>query len=125
MFSGFSNNIIKAPFSASYAGGSIPAGGYRGPIRATIPLNNTNDISHVEVRFAGIESFYRLLTGYFQVDYPDSGNRKYSIQVMSYYKDKQLYVDGYVIDQQGGTPITPAFTMECLASLYKTPTRMG
>lgn len=122
-FSGFANDEINIPFSASYSGGSISAGSYRGPIRATKVLDNSNDISHIQVRFTGIETFYRLLDGYFQIDYPSRGSREYSIQVMSYYKDGLLYVDGYVIDQQGGTPSTPAFTMDCIASLYKTPNR--
>lgn len=124
-FSGFANKEIDIPFSASYAGGSIAPGQYKGPIRATVALDNVDDISCVKVKFTGIELFYRILEGTFQVDYPNGALRAYSIEVFTYYKGGLLYVDAYVINQQGSTSSTAAFTMDCLASLYQAPTRVG
>jgi hypothetical protein len=127
-FSGFANKEHQLPFSASYAGGTITSGHYNGPIRATLSLDNADDISHVMVKFTGIETFYRILEGTFQADYPNRASRRYSIQAFSYYKSGLLYVDAYAIwqsDAGAGNAVVPAFTMDCLASLYQTPTRVG
>jgi hypothetical protein len=121
MFSGFSNDAIDVPFSASYAGGSLAAGTAAGPIRASRVLDNADDISHVQVQFSGLESFYRLVKGVTQVDYPTRGTRTYSIEVFTYYSGGTLYVDSYLINQTGVSQSIPAVTFNCLASTFITP----
>jgi len=125
--SGFENHEIDVPFSANYSGGNIASGSYVGPIRASISLDNSEDISHVVVRLSGIETFFRVVNGYFQIDYPnrDIAFRQYSIQVSTYYSSGSLIVDAYVINQYFTTVSVPGFTLECIASLYRIPTRVA
>lgn len=120
MLSGFSNNDDK-PFSASYAGGILAAGHFAGPIRASTAMDNADDISQIQVRLTNVETFYRLLQGTFQVDYPTSGTRTYSVELFSYFSGGTLFVDCYIINQSGGSVTIPAITFDCLASLFLTP----
>jgi len=126
-YSGFANKDIDVPFSASYAGGSLTAGHYAGPVRATVALDNSDDISSIKVKLTGLESFYRMLEGTFYKNFPNSASPSYQVELFSYYKGGLLYVDAYISNQSqtGSTVTVPAFTMDCLACLYQTPTRVG
>lgn len=119
LFSGLSNNNTVS-FSTTFSGGNISPGQYK-LVRASAPLDNSNDISQVIFQLTGFESFYRLLNGVTQVDYPNSGSRTYSIETFSYSKNGIVYVDCYVINQGGTTLSAPSFTLTCLASTFVAP----
>jgi hypothetical protein len=120
-FSGFGNDASDMPFSASYAGSIIAAGKYFGPVRATLSLTNTDDIGQIKVRFTGLESFYRVVNGSTQVDYPNTGSRTYSVQINTYYSGGLFYVDSYIVNQSGSSVTVPAITFDCIASTFLTP----
>jgi len=126
-FSGFGNDKPRTTFSASFAGASIVAGSYRGPIRATLALNNSDDISEVSVQFTGIDTPWRVVNGALFVNYPktDSLVIQYQIEVFCYYLGGLLYVDAYISNQIGSTVTVPAFTLNCAATAYLIPTRSG
>lgn len=119
--SGFGSDATNIPFSATYGGSTIAAGKYFGPVRATLAVNNTNDISQIKVQLSGLESFYRVINGFTQPDYPNTATRTYSVQVTTYYSAGILYVDSYIINQTGSPLSVPGITFNCIASTFLTP----
>ena len=120
LFSGFMNDDI-VPFSASVSSQNISAGGYIGPIRASVALTNTNSISQVQIRYSGVDSFTRLLPGNIVYNVPNSSSPTYQIESFSYFSGGTLYVDSYISNQTGGTITIPAITFDCSASINRAP----
>lgn len=120
-WSGFKNVLPDIPFSASYAGGTLLSGGYTGPIRASAAINNTNEVSQVQVNFGGLESFYRLLPGTFFELYPSAASPQYEIEAFSYFTNGNITCDFWISNQSAGSVSVPAITFNCNASLFIAP----
>jgi len=119
-FSGF-KNYKSGTGSVTYAGGSIAAGSYTGPIRATIAMDNTNAVSEVQIRYTGIETFWRYVPGYIFHNYPTRTATDYQIQTFVYFIGATLYIDNYISNQTAGSVVVPAITFDVKASLYLQP----
>lgn len=120
-WSGFKNVLPDVPFSASYVGGTLAAGAFTGPIRASAAINNTNEISQLQIRFTGIETFWRLLPGTFFIDYPSPTSLSYQIEVFSYFENGSIFMDAYIVNESAGSVTIPAITFDCNASLFIAP----
>lgn len=119
-FAGF-KNYMEATFSTSYAGGSIGAGSYVGPIIASTPLNNTNAVSEAQIQYVGLDTFWRLIPGSLAIDYPTAGTRQYQVNTLVYFTGGNLVIDNYVVNQTGGSVSVPAITFNCRGFLFLAP----
>jgi hypothetical protein len=91
-------------------------------VSASAPLpSNIDSIGSVEVQYSGVESFYRLIPGVAQADYPNTGSRTYSIETMTYIKSGQIFVDSFIINQIGSNVSIPDITFNCIAKMYRVP----
>jgi hypothetical protein len=113
-------NYANVDFSLAVGGFTIPAGGYSRRT-VTYPLNNTNAISSIKIRYNGLQSWWRPLPGYVITNFPVYNAPDYQIQTFSYYKGGLLYIDTYISNQTGGTVSIPGFTIEVSADLYIAP----
>lgn len=119
MLGGFSNNEPDILFSTTFTGGSMSPGQYSGPHRASAPMDNASNISQIIVRFTGIESHYRLVNGYLQVEYPTQDIIDYAIVAMTYFSGGNVVVDFYIVAHW--TVNVPAITFSCIASTFLPP----
>jgi hypothetical protein len=125
VFSGFQNSKT-VDFGVAYDGGTIPVGGYVGPIRATVALPNANSISQIQLQYIGLESFSRLVSGYTFQNYPSGATVTYQIQSYTYFSNGLLYQDNYISNQTGNvvapaTVTIPAITFQSRAFLFNAP----
>lgn len=118
-FSGFSN-YKQVTGSVSVPGQTLSASQVIGPFSITIPLDNTNAVSEVQLEYSGLDEFWRLLPGSIAVDYPNADLPNYQILSFSFYSGGFLNVDTYISDQAGGSVI-PNITINCNAFLYLAP----
>lgn len=87
----------------------------------TMALSRTNALTTFRVNIGGLETLWRQVQGYIQVDVPNTATRTYSIQVQIYYSGTNLVCDTYVINQSGGVVAIPALTISGEVNRFVAP----
>lgn len=87
----------------------------------SMDAKRTNAITTFRVKLTGLESFWRQVQGYIQVDKPDLLTLEYSIQIQGYYSGSNFICDIYVVNQAGFLITTPAFTVDGELNLFVAP----
>jgi len=120
LFAGFGNNNVATPTPITYASQFIGTGTYS-QFSIRVPLPSHNPIVQIQIMYGGLESFWRLLPGVSIVDFPDAGAAQYQIETYSFFDDTSLYINGYVINQTGGTITFPGMTLAAKFFVYNAP----
>lgn len=119
-FSGFKNYSISPQFSATITGQTLTVG-TKVSATATTALNNTNSITQVQVNYAGLEAFWRVVPGRLAVDYPNWTSASYQLETQISFSGGTLSVQTYAINQTGGSVVIPTITINCKAFLFLAP----
>lgn len=116
---GFKNYDSK-DFSVSVPAQNLTVGNFVS-YTATTPLNNTNAISQVQIRYNNLESFYRIVQGNTILRYPSYTTPDFEVGSIVYFTGGVVNVFTYIANQTAGTVAVPAFTINCRAFLYLAP----
>lgn len=118
-FSGFKNYTAKE-FSVSVPAQALGAGDFV-QYSASTTLDNTNAVSQVQIRYTGLETFWRIVPGSVGARFPTYSAADYEITTLVYFSGGTLSVYSFIVDQTGlGTSI-PDITIDCKASLFLAP----
>jgi hypothetical protein len=82
----------------------------------TWTLNNTTDISSLQINYAGLETVWRYLSGALTLHMGT-----YDVETVAYYQSGQLVIQTYTINQTGGSVSVPAFFLNVRAFLFNAP----
>lgn len=81
----------------------------------------SNAIATFRVRLTGVETVWRQVQGYIQVDKPSLAAWDYSVQIQGYYSGSTFVCDIYIINQAGFLITTPAMTIDGELDLFVAP----
>ena len=112
-------NYDAQSFNYTVTAHNLAAGGVSS-WSTTWPLNNTDDITAIQVNFAGLETVWRPVSGDLLLNIPYVATQ-YQLQVIPYYLSGNLHVITYVINQTGGLLAVPQFFVNVRAFLYNAP----
>jgi hypothetical protein len=117
---GLKNQKPNATGSVSVPSQNLNAGGV---VKYSFTMNSqrTNALTTFRVRLTGIETNWRQVQGYIQVDEPSLAAWDYSVQVQGYYSGASFVCDIYLINQAGILITTPAFTVDGELNLFVAP----
>lgn len=79
------------------------------------------DISNVQLKYDGLESFWRKIDGYVFSSYPSFSAAQYEIGALTFFTatTHTLYV--YIANQTGGVVNVPAFTLRYRLNTFDAP----
>lgn len=121
--SGFKNkfgyNVTNATPGYSLGAGQFVA------ITTTLTFINPGavigDISSVQIKLDGLETFWRNLEGMFWVEFPDSTTPTYEVGALTFFTPTTHSVYVYIANETGGTINIPAFTIRYRLNTYDAP----
>jgi len=119
-FAGLKNYDNDVDFQVVIPSFSLGAGDFTRHIAST-PLDNEDAISHVQIRYEGLQSFWRQFPGYLITNFPIYDTPDYQIQSYKYFTGGVLYVDTYIANQAGVSVLIPDIIVRAKASLYLAP----
>lgn len=119
-FAGFKNYRPNATGSVAIPSLSLSAGQYS-KYTFSMPVGRSNAITTFRVRLTGVDSYWRQVRGYIQVDKPNLSAWEYSVQIQGYYTGNNFVCDIYVINQAGSPIVTPAMTINGELNLFVAP----
>lgn len=117
---GLKNVLPKSTASTAFPGATLAPGTYT-QVRQTISIPRSSAVTTARTKFTGLESFWRQIQGYFQVDYPNVATATYSIQTQGYYSGSNFIIDTYMINQTGDNVTIPAFTIDAEVFTFVAP----
>lgn len=112
-------NYKKVDFSATVPGQTLSPG-TAVVYTAAATLDNANAISQIQIKYNGLDNFWRVANGLVIGNYPSFAAIQYQVGSYGYYQNGQVLVSTYIADQIGGATIPP-FTVQCRASLFLAP----
>lgn len=85
-------------------------------------IDNTNAIADYQIRYTGLETFWRTLEGFIYQDFPSYAAPDYQIITMSYFTGTTLTIKTIIASQNSGSSVVvPAFTLDYRINLYNAP----
>ena len=118
-FSGFKNNQNK---SDSLSVASFTLGAFAFVAHTiTIPIDNADSISSVQVKYTGLDDFWREVDGTAFRRYPSWSVQLYEISSQVYFSGSNLIIYTYIADLSGSSQTIPAFTIDVEAALFLAP----
>lgn len=123
LLSGFKNKFGYNVTNVT-PGYSIPVGQFVA-ITTTLTFVNPGavlgDISSVQVKLDGLETFWRTIEGYTVIRFPNSAAPQYEVGIITFFTATQHTVYIYIVNQTGGTVNVPAFTIRYRLNTFDTP----
>lgn len=121
--SGFKNKYLY-DVSSAIPGYSLTVGTY---VAVTITLTFLNpgavlgDISSVQIKYDGLDTFWRVVEGFVFTDYPSSAVRDYEITTLTYFTNTSYIIYMYIVNETAGTVVVPAFTFRYRLNTFDSP----
>lgn len=105
-------------------GYSLPTGTFvaiQTDLTFTNPGAVLGDISSIQIKYDGLETFWRHLDGFVFSQYPNFVSPDYEITALTFFTPTQHSLYIYIVNQTAGTVNVPAFTLRYKLTTYDTP----
>lgn len=79
------------------------------------------DISSVQIKYDGLETFWRTLDGFVFTEFPHPNLPDYEIGAVTFFTPTQHHVYLYIVNQTGGTINVPSFTLRYRLNTFDAP----
>lgn len=123
LLSGFKNKF-GYNVTGAISGFSLPAGEFVA-ISAILTFQNPGavigDISSVQIKLDGLETFWRNLEGMFWVEFPNSSAPQYEIGCLTFFTPTTHTVYTYIVNETGGAINIPSFIIRYRLNTFDSP----